>query len=187
MNAWYRRCGKRLGDLALALLCVGIAGGVGAGLMAIIRLTSPGPALLAQARIGRAGRRFAFLKFRSMAEADGRVTAIGRWLRATAMDELPQLINILRGEMSFVGPRPLLPVEAEALARLPSGRARAALLPGLAGLTQRYAGKHPDPSVRLALDMTYAARCGFWLDAWIIGCAVGTSVLGRWEPAGAAA
>lgn len=176
------RVGKRGSDVGLAL--VGAGGLAPAGLLAalLIRLTSPGPVLLRQWRQGRLGRPFALLKFRSMT-ADGQwVTPLGRWLRATAIDELPQLINILRGEMSFVGPRPLLAADSAGLAARSPEKDRAVAVPGLAGLAQLYAGKHPSPEARMALDLRYVRRCGLRLDGWILCRAAVTSLRARWEP-----
>ena len=119
LGGWYERVGKRTLDLTLA----------GAGLLAAlpvmtacaiaVRLSSPGPILFRQTRVGRARREFELLKFRTMRAAPGgsritaagdpRVTAVGRWLRRSKLDELPQLVNVLRGEMSLVGPRPEIP------------------------------------------------------------------------------
>lgn len=180
VNRWYRTVGKRCGDLALAILGAGLLWPVAAWVGGIITLTSPGPALLGQPRLGRRGRRFTLWKFRSMVGSQ-RVTATGRWLRVTALDELPQLLNILRGEMSFVGPRPLLLEDARAVAAVPGGQLRASLVPGLAGLAQLASGKHPAPSTRLAMDRLYASRCRLGLDLWILCQAVATSVHGRWD------
>lgn len=173
------RVGKRWGDLGLALIGAGCLAPAGLLAALLIRLTSPGPILLRQWRQGLLGTPFALLKFRSMT-ADGRhVTPLGRWLRATAMDELPQLVNILRDEMSFIGPRPLL---AGDLAALSAESDRALAVPGLAGLAQLYAGKHPSPDARMALDLRYARSHGARLDGWILCRAVVTSVRARWEP-----
>lgn len=183
MNAWYRAVGKRLCDVTLALFGAGVFCPILSALWVLIPWTSPGPAVLRQVRVGRRGQPFTLLKFRSMTSDGVAVTRLGRCLRATALDELPQLIHILRGQMSFVGPRPLVPEEAKLLATVPEGQARLRVLPGLAGLTQLYAGKHPDPAARLKMDLAYAAAQGFWLDCWIVCCAVATSVRGRWDPA----
>lgn len=138
--------------------------------------------MIGQPRVGRDGRPFFLLKFRSMTGDRADVTPVGRWLRATALDELPQLINILRGEMSFVGPRPLLAAEAAALAVMPGSGRRTAVTPGLAGLAQLYGGKYPDPTERLALDLHYVHHVGLWMDLRIFCGAIMTSLRGAWEP-----
>ncbi len=154
-----------------------------------IRLESPGPALFRQQRIGRSGKAFTMLKFRSMSttaeterlalvaanEADGvlfkiqqdpRVTRLGRWLRRYSIDELPQLWNVVVGDMSLVGPRPALPEEVARYDLVP--RRRLAVKPGLTGLWQ-VSGRSDlswDESVRL--DLRYVDNWSFRLDAWIL-------------------
>ena len=155
---------------------------LGALLWALVTITSPGHALLYQPRLGYQGHRFSLVKFRSMTADGRRVTSIGRWLRATALDELPQLVNILRGEMSFVGPRPLLATDIEGLSRVPGHVRRVQMIPGLAGLAQLYGGKHPEPTSRLALDLYYAHARSFGFDLWIVCRSIVTSFLGGWEP-----
>ena len=115
----YRRRGKRLLDAALAALGLALLSPLLLLVAAAIKLTDRGPVLFRQPRAGRGGRPFKILKFRSMREgaagpgvtarADPRVTPVGRLLRKTKLDELPQLVNVLKGDMSFVGPRPELP------------------------------------------------------------------------------
>jgi exopolysaccharide biosynthesis polyprenyl glycosylphosphotransferase len=157
---------------------------------ALIRLLSPGPVLFRQERDGLDGSRFTMLKFRSMrvgAEAlhaslvaqepvdilfkpvaDPRITPFGRFLRRSSLDELPQLWNVLRGDMSLVGPRPLTPVET---ARLPpaAGRRRLGMKPGMTGIWQ-VAGRSNIRSMdrRLALDLEYVRRWSLRLDLWIL-------------------
>nr|WP_305123522.1 sugar transferase [Roseomonas sp. GC11] len=136
--------------LAPVLLAVALA----------VRLALGRPVLFRQVRAGRHGRPFTLLKFRSMREGPGddaaRLTPFGRALRASALDELPQLVNVLRGEMSLVGPRPLplayLPRYA------PAQRGRLRVRPGLAGAAQA-AGRNAVPwEERLSLDARYAQR-----------------------------
>lgn len=162
---WYARRGKRACDLAgaalllvvLAPLCAVVAGAV---LLALGR-----PVLFRQTRAGRDGRPFRLLKFRSMRAGPGedaaRLGRFGRALRASGLDELPQLVNVLRGEMSLVGPRPL-PLRYLALFTAQQA-ARLRVRPGLAGLAQA-AGRNAVPwGRRLRLDARYAARhslCG---------------------------
>jgi lipopolysaccharide/colanic/teichoic acid biosynthesis glycosyltransferase len=157
---WYKRGGKRLLDLigagGLLLLLAPVL-----GLVALaVRMRLGRPVLFRQERAGRGGRPFTLLKFRSMAAGPGgdaeRLSRFGRLLRASALDELPQLVNVLRGEMSLVGPRPL-PIEYGP--RYSSAQAaRLRVRPGLAGLAQA-AGRNALPwEPRLALDARYAAR-----------------------------
>ncbi|WP_043339630.1 sugar transferase [Belnapia moabensis] len=159
----YERGGKRLLDLAGAgLLLVLLAPVLGVTALAV-RLALGQPVLFRQERAGRGGRSFILLKFRSMEEGPGsdteRLDRFGRWLRASALDELPQLINVLRGEMSLVGPRPL-PVAYTPLFN-PAQALRLRVRPGLAGLAQA-AGRNALPwGPRLALDARYAARQSF--------------------------
>ena len=110
---------KRLLDLLVTLLLLPVALPLMAAIALWVRLDSPGPALFRQQRVGRGGRLFRIHKFRTMyaagggpqitARGDARITRAGRWLRATKLDELPQLIDVLRGDMSLVGPRPEVP------------------------------------------------------------------------------
>jgi lipopolysaccharide/colanic/teichoic acid biosynthesis glycosyltransferase len=156
----YDRWGKRLFDvLGAATLLVLLAPLLAlAGLAVLVVLGRP--VLFRQCRSGLAGRPFTLLKFRSMAAGPGadaaRLGRFGRLLRASAVDELPQLVNVLRGEMSLVGPRPLPP---EYLALFsPAQAARLRVRPGLAGLAQA-AGRNALPwTPRLALDAEYAVR-----------------------------
>ncbi|WP_135468568.1 sugar transferase [Crenalkalicoccus roseus] len=158
----YARWGKRACDvLAAAALLLLLAPLIAAVALAV-RVALGRPVLFRQARAGRDGRTFVLLKFRSMAPADparpaedaARLSRFGRWLRASALDELPQLLNVLRGEMSLVGPRPLL---AEDVALYtPRQRRRLLVRPGLAGLAQA-AGRNAVPwERRLELDARYA-------------------------------
>src|SRR5436190_12612740 len=134
------------------------------------------PVLFAQPRLGRGRRPFTILKFRSMRE--GRVTRVGRLLRATGLDELPQFLNILRGEMSAVGPRPLT---AEDVARLGWTTARHdfrwRVAPGLTGLAQ-LAGP-PSAAGSLALDRYYVRRGTLRLDVRLIALSFAVNALGK--------
>ena len=155
-----------------------------------------------QERVGRGGRVFNALKFRSMrpdAEAltgpvqatahDPRITRVGRVLRGTAMDELPQLVNILRGDMSFVGPRPLRPGEVDVrgdgrmiqLDQIPGYRERHGIRPGLTGLTQVYAPRDVSRTSKFRLDRLYLKRATFWLDMRLIALSFWITARGAWE------
>jgi len=170
-----------------------------------IRVEDGGPVFFAQDRTGKFGRTFRALKFRSMhpdAEAgsgaiqatagDPRVTRVGRLLRATAMDELPQLWNILRGDMSFVGPRALRPgeIEAEGSGRLvrledvPGFEHRITVRPGLTGLAQIYAPRDVPRRQKFRYDKVYVRRRSWMLDVRLILLSFWISFLGTWEARG---
>jgi lipopolysaccharide/colanic/teichoic acid biosynthesis glycosyltransferase len=167
-----------------------------------IKFEDGGPVFFPQARVGRKGRVFDALKFRSMrpdaetltgpvqaAVDDPRITRVGRVLRATAMDELPQLVNILVGDMSFVGPRPLRPNEVEVrgdgqltpLAEIPGYAERHSIRPGLTGLTQVYASRDISRASKFRLDRLYLRRASFCLDLKLIALSFWISGHGNWE------
>ncbi len=154
----YARFGKRASDILLAaLLLVLLAPLIGAAALAV-RLALGAPVLFRQDRAGRGGVPFTLLKLRTLRAGPGddaaRMTRLGRVLRAVAVDELPQLVNVLRGEMSLVGPRPL-PL-AYVARYSPRQALRLAVRPGLAGLAQA-AGRNAVPwAERLELDARYA-------------------------------
>jgi lipopolysaccharide/colanic/teichoic acid biosynthesis glycosyltransferase len=151
--------------------------------------------------VGQDGRTFLAFKFRSMrpdAEArvgavqaaadDPRVTAVGRLLRATALDELPQLWNILAGDMSFVGPRALRPGEIEAtdgalvpLEAVPGYAMRITVRPGLTGIAQIYAARDLPRRHKFRYDRLYIRRRSMWLDLRLILLSFWISFLGTWE------
>jgi exopolysaccharide biosynthesis polyprenyl glycosylphosphotransferase len=149
------------------------------------QLSSPGPLFYRQERVGKGGRAFHVIKFRTMvpnaesqtgvvwaAEEDPRVTPLGRWMRKMRIDELPQLVNIIRGEMSLVGPRPERPEFVEHLAReISFYRARHAVRPGLTGWAQvryGYGSSVADTRVKLEYDLYYVRHAGFYLEALIL-------------------
>jgi exopolysaccharide biosynthesis polyprenyl glycosylphosphotransferase len=149
-----------------------------------IRIDSPGPAFLVQRRVGERGREFDLIKLRTMrldAEAAGaqyamkrdpRVTGAGRFLRATRLDEFPQLLNIVRGDMSFIGPRPERPeFEADLEAKIPHFRSRLLMKPGLTGWAQikgGYASTIPEITRKLEYDLYYIKNRSFRLDLQIL-------------------
>ena len=149
-----------------------------------IRLDSPGPVLYRQERVGLHGRPFTLLKFRSMftdAEArgavwaatrDSRVTRVGSFIRLTRIDELPQLVNVLRGEMGFIGPRPERPMFVEQLAEaVPRYRDRAYVKPGITGWAQvsfRYGASIEDSRTKLSYDLYYVKHRSLFLDVLIL-------------------
>jgi len=142
----------------------------------LVRCTSPGPALFWQKRVGRGGRLFYVVKFRSMAErqtgpglsreGDVRITPFGRFLRRLKLDELPQFYNVLKGDMSIVGPRPPIPYEVEAYELW--HRKRLDMKPGLTGLWQ-VSGRNRLPFEEMVrLDLFYIENWSLLLDLKII-------------------
>lgn len=144
-----------------------------------IRIISPGPALFRQKRVGRSGREFEILKFRTMivnAESQGgfstevgdrRITPIGAFLRRTSLDEIPQLANVLLGDMSIVGPRPDVPGQ-RALYSAEDWRLRHLVRPGITGLAQSTLRSEATPEERLALDLDYVRDHGVGRDIAIL-------------------
>ncbi|MDD8026459.1 MAG: sugar transferase [Acidobacteriota bacterium] len=168
----------------------------------LIKIEDRGPVFYRQERVGRRGRLFDVLKFRSMipdaekahgaiqaVAEDPRVTRVGRVLRATAMDELPQLLNILKGDMSFVGPRALRPNEKEvqgdpdtrAIRDIPGYEERIRVRPGLTGLTQVFLPGETPRRKKFRVDRLYIRRRSFWLDLRLILLSFWITFRGRWE------
>jgi lipopolysaccharide/colanic/teichoic acid biosynthesis glycosyltransferase len=189
---------KRAFDLSVAVIGLIVLSPLLAVIAAIVRLTTPGPALFRQVRLGRGRRPFVVYKFRTMydgspsevheeyvrklltddqppaggpaglykLEDDPRITPIGRFLRRTSIDELPQLVNVIRGEMSLVGPRPVLPWEADLIA--PTHAQRFQVLPGLTGLWQVSGRSRLTMRQALDLDVEYARRQSLRFDFLIL-------------------
>lgn len=170
-----------------------------------IKGESRGPVFFTQPRVGERGRIFGTLKFRSMvvdaerdvgpiqaAEHDTRVTRVGRFLRVSAMDELPQLWNIFRGDMSFVGPRALRPDEVEAdgrgeivpIQKVPGFAQRSAVRPGLTGVAQIYAPRDVLRRHKFRYDRLYIRRQSFTLDLRLILLSFWITARGTWEVRG---
>jgi lipopolysaccharide/colanic/teichoic acid biosynthesis glycosyltransferase len=168
------------GLFALSLPVIGVA-------MLVVKLTSRGPAIYQQSRLGRGGVPYTIYKIRTMrndAEKDGRaqwsrpgdrrITAVGRFLRATHIDELPQLWNVLRGEMSLVGPRPERPeIVAKLREEIPGYDRRLRVKPGITGLAQIHLP--PDETTacvrrKLVYDVFYVRRSGLMFDLRILVC-----------------
>ena len=190
---------KRGLDLAVALPALLLLGPAMLLVGLVIRLESPGGALFRQRRIGRLGRTFVMYKFRSMREdarADGlattrndpRLTRLGRWLRATSIDELPQLLNVALGEMSIVGPRPHVAthrVESGVYAEvIPEYAARHRVNPGITGLAQIGGMRggiesHERARRSVTLDLRYIDQWSLWLDIRIILRTLLTGMAGR--------
>jgi len=194
---------KRVMDLSLALLLIPITLPLIAVCIVAVRISSPGPGLYRQVRLGRGGRPFIMYKIRSMrndSEAktgavwcqprDPRITRLGMFLRKSHLDELPQLFNVLRGEMSLVGPRPERPEIVEQIAPKIAGyRARMAVPPGITGLAQ--ISLPPDVELddvrrKLIYDLHYIERIGLTHDlklivATLLGiCKIDESRIRRW-------
>lgn len=176
---------RRLLDVLVALLGLAVLAVVSPLVALANHVTSPGPLIYSQQRVGRGGKPFLIYKFRSMipdAEAgsgavwasteDDRITRVGRVLRRTRLDELPQFINVLRGEMSLIGPRPERPEFVEQLAQtIPFYRARHAMRPGLTGWAQvqyRYGSSVDDSRIKLEYDLYYVKHASFLLDLRIL-------------------
>jgi lipopolysaccharide/colanic/teichoic acid biosynthesis glycosyltransferase len=158
-------------------------------LAALIKLDSSGPVFFRQPRIGRGGSSFGMIKFRSMVpnadeikaslrgqnEADGglfkisddpRITRLGRLLRRTSLDELPQLINVITGDMSLVGPRPLVPDEDALIEGW--RRRRLAVKPGMTGLWQIFGSSRIPMNEMVKIDYVYGANWSIWLDLKVL-------------------
>jgi lipopolysaccharide/colanic/teichoic acid biosynthesis glycosyltransferase len=193
---------KRLFDLTLSAVGLIASAPLWVLFALAIKAEDGGPVFFPQARVGLGGRVFTALKFRSMVvhaessagpvqagEDDPRITRVGRLLRGTAMDELPQLWNIFVGDMSFVGPRPLVPGEVEVrgdgrlikLADVPGYEARHGIRPGLTGLTQVYASRDVSRTSKFRLDRLYRQRAGLCLDLKLIVLSFWITGRGAWE------
>jgi len=180
---------KRAADFVLALLGLTVLSPLFLLIAILIKLTSRGPVIFRQTRVGLGGRRFTCYKFRSMcpdAEArkgelmhlnevsgpvfkirdDPRVTPLGRILRKTSLDELPQLVNVLRGEMSIVGPRPPVPAEVECYG--PRELKRLSVRPGLTCLWQISGRSNIQFDHWMEMDLAYIDTMSFWTDLKII-------------------
>lgn len=177
---------KRLFDLIVVCLSAPLWLPLVAGLAVTVGVKLGWPVFFRQARPGRKGEIFTLVKFRTMTDErdkggallpDGeRLTGFGRWLRATSLDELPELWNVLRGEMSLVGPRPLLVAYLE---RYSAEQARRhEVRPGLTGLAQIKGRNRQSWEERLAWDVFYVDNRSFWMDLKILFLTAG-KVLGR--------
>lgn len=176
---------KRAIDLFAAAAVLIVLGAAIPGVALANALVSPGPLFYRQQRVGKGGRCFEILKFRSMvpdaehntgavwaSNGDARITPVGKWLRRSRLDELPQVLNILRGEMSLIGPRPERPEFVTGLAQSqPFYRARHAVRPGLTGWAQvqyRYGNTVDDARIKLEYDLYYVKHMNLLLDLQIL-------------------
>ena len=193
---------KRILDVALSVLMLGMAMPVILPISMAIKLEDGGPVFYRQKRWGRNGTRFGVYKFRTMVpdaerkfgitqaqENDTRTTRIGRLLRAMGLDELPQILNILTGDMSFVGPRSLAVGEALTdingrrinYEEIKGFRDRLEARPGLTGLATVYIPKDSPPRRKFKYDLFYLRKYTFCLDLHLIALSFWISFRGKWE------
>lgn len=176
---------KRLIEILVSLIGCGLMLALVPFVWLAHRVSSPGPLFFRQERVGRSGKRFTLIKFRSMvvnaeketgpiwaAVSDKRITSIGRFLRKTRLDEIPQFWNVLKGEMSLIGPRPERPEFVSQLApQIPFYRARHGIKPGLTGWAQiryGYGSSTEDARIKLQYDLYYIKHRGPYLDLLIL-------------------
>jgi len=175
---------KRFADVVISVLLLLLTSPILALAALMIRAQDGGAVIYRQQRSGLLGQPFAVLKLRTMVpqaetgtalwatEQDHRITPIGQWLRRTRLDELPQLINVLRGEMSLIGPRPERPeLEGQLEAEIPNYRLRHWVRPGLSGWAQvnmPYTSSVEDSELKLSYDLYYLRNAGLWLDLLIL-------------------
>lgn len=189
MNGWYRIIKRGLDILfsvtlsfllllPMLVICI------------IIRFDSKGSGIFRQIRVGRNGKPFVCYKFRTMyvtappccpssklCDPEKHVTRVGRFLRRTSLDELPQLINVIKGDMSLVGPRPLIPEETE-VHHMRQRRGIYTLRPGITGLSQISGRDRVSDELKIELDTRYLERLGFVQDLRIVGATVGRVITG---------
>jgi exopolysaccharide biosynthesis polyprenyl glycosylphosphotransferase len=199
-EVWTYEVAKRSFDVAFASLVLLVALPIWFAVAVLVATTSAGPVFFRQQRCGRNGRPFTCYKFRTMVvdaeqqrngllvlnEASGpvfkirrdpRVTRVGRWLRKASIDEVPQLINVLRGEMSVVGPRPPIVAEVEKYSEFQ--RRRLAVKPGLTCLWQISGRSNLGFEEWVALDLEYIERQGFWYDIGLVLRTIPAVLTGR--------
>jgi lipopolysaccharide/colanic/teichoic acid biosynthesis glycosyltransferase len=196
---------KRAFDVLLSGVGLLLALPVGVFIAVAVKLADGGPVFFSQERVGKGGRAFRGYKFRSMVpdadkkfgtlqagEDDPRVTTVGRLLRKTAMDELPQLWNIFRGDMSFVGPRALATHEVEIrgdgrsirLEDIPGFAERHEVIPGLTGIAQIFAPRDIPRRHKFRYDRLYVRNQSLWLDIQLILVSFWITFRGKWEVRG---
>jgi len=188
---------KRAFDVSLALLGLVLSSPLWLLFSLAIYFEDPGPVLFFQDRCGEKSKPFKVIKFRTMwhkmgerhevvvIENDPRVTKVGGILRATAMDELPSLVNILKGDMSFVGPRAEpFKIGDEDIIAIPGFDTRCQVKPGLTGMAQVYAPKDIDLRAKFRYDSMYIEKMSFWLDLKLIFLSFWVTFRGKWEHRG---
>ena len=180
---------KRLMDILGALLLLMFGFPVVLAVALLIRVTGPGPVLFRQTRLGLNGTEFSLFKFRTMVVSaerqladyadmrqrfeesfkianDPRITPVGAFLRKTSLDELPQVVNVLQGSMSLIGPRPIVPIEMGKYG--PCGEKLLTVKPGLGGMWQTHGRSDTTYAERIALDMYYIEHRSVWLDLYLL-------------------
>jgi len=193
---------KRPLDVTLSTLMLILSAPISLLIALAIKLEDGGPIFYRQERWGRGGARFRAFKFRTMVhhsdqvfgikqavENDARITRVGKVLRAMGLDELPQMISIFLGEMSFVGPRALAIGEILhdengcriSYEEIPDFWKRLSVRPGLTGVTTIYKAKDISPRKKFRYDLLYIRKQSFWLDLRLIIMSFWISFLGRWE------
>jgi lipopolysaccharide/colanic/teichoic acid biosynthesis glycosyltransferase len=196
---------KRPLDFILASIGLVLSAPLWALVALAIKLEDGGPVFYMQKRWGRGGRQFVVRKFRTMIpdadkrygilqarEGDDRITRVGRFLRACGMDELPQLLSIWKGDMSFVGPRALAIGELvddgmgnqRTYEHTPGFRERLSVRPGLTSIATIFIAKDSSPRRKFRYDMLYIRKQSFWLDVYLIMLSFWISFRGKWETRG---
>lgn len=189
----WAKFGKRIFDAVFSFVFLILLLPLFALVAVLIKIDSKGPVFYLQERVGIKEKTFRCIKFRTMVadaekltgpvlagENDPRVTRVGRWLRKYRIDEFPQLINILKGEMSFVGPRPERPVFVEEFKKtVPFYRERFKVRPGATGLAQIYGRYETDPATKLKYDLIYIYNLSFLLDMLIIFRSISVILTGK--------
>lgn len=195
------RIAKRFFDIVLSMVGLVVCLIPVAIIALVIRLESPGPAIFIHNRIGKNGKPLPLLKFRSMykdaerrirdfndaqkaeweqnykLDNDPRITRVGKFLRSTSLDELPQLINVLKGELSIVGPRPVVTDELE---KYGENREKfLSITPGLTGYWQAYARSTCSYEERMEMELHYVENAGFWWDVKIVFATIGAVIRKR--------
>ena len=194
MSPWEESL-KRMLDVVVSAVILMVGLPVWLLIAAIIKLESPGPVLYKQERVGKDGQRFRIIKFRSMREdaekegpqwanrKDPRVTRVGKWLRKLHLDEVPQLINVMKGQMSLVGPRPERPVFVESLSKeIPLYNRRLKVRPGITGWAQvkhRYDETIEDVKKKVQYDLYYIENMSLRMDMKIILNTASHMLLGK--------
>ncbi|HXG30885.1 MAG TPA: sugar transferase [Thermodesulfobacteriota bacterium] len=201
---------KRILDIVLSSLGIVVCLPISIIIAIAIWIEDRGPIFYCSERVGKHGRFFKTFKFRTMIpdsdvrfgplqakENDHRITGVGRVLRATAMDEIPQLLNVLKGDMSMVGPRALLPAEIEVkghssngssvpvpLKKIPGYWERHSVKPGLTGLAQIFAPRDVTRKQKFRYDLIYVRRQSLWLDVKFLALSFWITLGGKWESRG---